>query len=180
MPTQGQKIVGFGLNRKGEDFYPTRRYVTVSLLERETFSDPILEPCCGDGAIAKVLEQRNYSCLAYDLNPRGYGIKQDFFSYKERIDSIITNPPFKLAEQFLIHSKKVATSKIAFLLKTVFLEGKNRYELFQDRRFPLKCIYQFAKRISFDPMQTSGMLAFAWFVWDKAWTGEPMIRWINR
>jgi hypothetical protein len=28
-------------------------------------------------------------------------------------------------------------------------------------------------------MKNSGMISFAWFVWDKDYVGKPMINWIN-
>jgi hypothetical protein len=168
------------LNRKDDDFYPTPRYVTKALLKKEKFIGSILEPACGDGAICKVLWDKKLPIDdCFDTNPRGYGSQGDFLTYTGPCNNIITNPPYKLAEQFLLHAKKVTQRKIAFLLKTVFLEGKSRYNIFQDTKFPLKCIYQFSKRINFDQTKTSGMLAFAWFVWDRDWDREPVIRWIN-
>ena len=76
-----------------------------------------------------------------------------------------------------------SSKKIALLLKTVFLEGQSRYNMFQDREYPLKAMYQFSKRIDMvkngEGTGGRGMLAFAWFVWDKEYTGEPTIKWIK-
>lgn len=41
--------------RQSEDFYATEPKAVEELLERETFSETILEPCVGQGHIAKVL-----------------------------------------------------------------------------------------------------------------------------
>jgi len=67
-------------------------------------------------------------------------------------------------------------------LKTVFLESKDRYTMFQDTEFPLKTMYQFSNRVTLykdnKKMKNSGMIAYAWFVWDKAYKGKPNIKWI--
>lgn len=41
--------------RQSEDFYATEPRAVEELLERETFSPTILEPCVGQGHIARVL-----------------------------------------------------------------------------------------------------------------------------
>ena len=30
-----------------------------------------------------------------------------------------------------------------------------------------------------DGMHKSGMMVYAWYIWDKSYKGEPMIRWLN-
>ena len=42
-------------------FVETPSYVTNALLENETFEGNILEPCCGKGAISKVLKDAGYN-----------------------------------------------------------------------------------------------------------------------
>jgi hypothetical protein len=68
-------------------------------------------------------------------------------------------------------------------LKTAFLEGSKRHDMFQDKQFPLKCIYQFSKRVNFGihagTHKSGGMIPFAWFVWDKDYIGKPYIEWIK-
>ena len=44
-----------GFERQEGDFYPTPAWVTECLLSSVTLRGPIWEPCCGDGALAKVL-----------------------------------------------------------------------------------------------------------------------------
>ena len=72
--------------------------------------------------------------------------------------------------------------KIAMFLKTVWLESESRYEMFQDKEFPLKTVYQFSKRVTLYKggvkMKNSGMIAYAWYVCDKDYVGKPTIEWI--
>jgi hypothetical protein len=79
-------------------------------------------------------------------------------------------------------AKKQGRKKIAMFLKTVWLESEKRYEMFQDKDFPLKTMYQFSKRVTLfkngKKMKNGGMIAYAWFVWDKDYEGKPTIEWI--
>lgn len=106
----------------------------------------------------------------------------DFFKETLLVDNIVTNPPYKYALEFVNQSKKLAKKKIAMFLKTVFLESESRYEMFLDKEFPLKTVYQFSKRVTLTKdgikMKNSGMISYAWYVWDKDYSGEPTIQWI--
>jgi len=172
-------------DREENDFYPTPPYAVNALLVEEKFTGSVFEPACGDGAISKVLIANNLNVFSSDLIYREYGAGgHNFLEYKgEKFDNIITNPPYKYALEFVNQSKKYANKKIAMFLKTVFLEGDKRYKMFHDTEFPLKCMYQFSKRVSLykngEKMKNSGMISFAWFVWDKDYVGKPMINWIN-
>lgn len=177
-------IVGVSKGREKDDFYPTPPYATEALLEREKFRGNIWEPACGEGDMSKVLIGRGYQVISTDLVDRGYGEGGvDFLQTEKVVGNITTNPPYRLALDFVLHAKKCARHKIAMFLKTVFLESEARYEMFQDEEFPLKCMYQFSKRVSLyrngKKMKNSGMISYAWFVWDKLYTGKPYIEWIK-
>lgn len=147
---------------------------------REKFNGLVWEPACGDLAMANVISKYN-EVRATDLS-----LGQDFFfEPMNAVPNIITNPPFKLAEEFIARSKQIATEKIAMLLKLSFLEGQKRFELFKDTKFPLKTVYVFCRRVTFHPKKlenkkTSGMIAFAWYVWDKQHSGPATIDWIKQ
>lgn len=188
-----RKIVGDNsrLGRNKSDFYPTPPSATNALLDREIFVGNIWEPACGMGDISKELIKRSYLVNSSDLNDYGYGIPgknflntNGLFADKfDMVDNIITNPPFNLALEFVEQSKKYANRKIAMFLKTAFLEGGKRYDMFQDEHFPLKKVYQFSKRVNFGihagTHKNGGMIPFAWFVWDRDYKGKPYIEWIK-
>jgi hypothetical protein len=159
--------------RNSNDFYPTPPHATQALLERERFTGQILEPAAGDGAIVKVLRKYGYAVEAGDLLT---GL--DFFDCKGRIANVVTNPPYSRHLDFILHAKKLATGKIAMLLPVEFLHGGTRYELFQDRRFPLKVVYVFSSRLRFGS-ETHATVGHAWYVWDRRHKGEPTLRWIR-
>lgn len=176
--------------RESDDFYRTPLYAIEKLLELEEFDEIIWEPACGDGAISKVLIDNGYrEVISSDIVDRGYGeVGVDFLNkdnsfvkrWSGHVNTIITNPPYRFAREFIENSLKVANKKVAMLLKLNFLEGQKRYRLF--KKTPLKCVYVFSKRLSFDKGDEKGkgrgLLAYAWYVWDKEYIGKPYIDWI--
>jgi hypothetical protein len=180
--SKAHSIVGTSKGRPDDDFYPTPEIATIELLKREKFDGVIYEPACGDGAIAKLLP--NEKVIASDLYNRGYGtIGIDFLThdFKEwKCDHIITNPPYRYAQEFVEKSLDLTRGKVAMLLKLQFLEGAKRYEMF--RRTPLKTVYVFSKRLTLSrngvKQKNSGMICFAWFVWEHGYAGTPQIDWI--
>ena len=109
----------------------------------------------------------------------------DFLQCNENWDGdIITNPPFKYAQQFIEKAMNIMKdgNRIAFFLKLQFLEGKKRRELFS--KYPPKVIYVSSGRIKcakngdFDKYDSSA-IAYGWFVWEKGYKGDTVIRWFN-
>lgn len=178
-----QSIVGSGNNRDEHDFYPTPPEVTEALFARESFIGTVLEPASGNGSMSKVIE-KYHPCISSDIRPEGYGIGNiNFLTSSQQADNIITNPPYKLAKEFVEHAKVLSSRKVAMFLKLVFLEGQGRYQMFQDQEFPLATVYVFSKRValakSTDTRKHSGLIAYAWFIWDKEHKGQATIQWIN-
>lgn len=118
--------------RETADFYPTPAYVVEELLKREKFNGNIHECACGEGDISQVLLKNGFEVFSSDLIDRGYGSQSDFLKSDFLVDNILTNPPYKLALEFIEKAKMQSKNKIAFFLKTVFLESASRYEMFND------------------------------------------------
>lgn len=175
-----------GGRRAKDDFYPTPLRAIEALLSAEKFMGAIWEPACGDGAIVRPLAERGYEVVSTDLIDRGLGGGIDFLiEWKPRAPNIVTNPPFKLAVPFVRQSLALTTGKVAMLLKLAFLEGRERSELF--RASPLARVLVFSQRLKFVAggelgkgvaVDGSGMMAFAWFVWDHAHSGPPVLGWL--
>jgi hypothetical protein len=87
-----------GFERQEGDFYPTPAWVTECLLSSVTLRGPIWEPCCGDGALAKVLSAAGHEVVATDLAERGFGRGGvDLLQTSEMPDgcrALVTNPPY--------------------------------------------------------------------------------------
>ena len=178
-----QSIVGSNYDggRPRNDFYPTPSRGTLALLGVESFSGAIWEPACGDGAMSVVLESAGYDVVSTDLEPRGYGVQGDFFLYGCLLaPNIVTNPPFRLAQEFADRCLSLGCTKLALLCKLSFLEGKKRGKWFPST--PLKSVHVFSERLTMtrngEPLRSSGMIAFAWYVWERGYLGKPNINWI--
>ena len=87
-----------GFAREATDFYPTPDWVTQTLLNHVRLRGPVWEPCCGDGAIAKVIERQGLAVHATDLADRGYGQGGVDFLATAHVpagcQAIVTNPPY--------------------------------------------------------------------------------------
>lgn len=68
-------------------------------------------------------------------------------------------------------------------LKIQFLEGKSRRELFE--KYPPKVVYVSSGRLrcamngDFERFAHANAVCYAWYVWEKGYTGETVLRWIN-
>ena len=172
------------LTREVNDYYATDPKAVELLLEKEKFSINLLEPSCGEGHISKLLSEHGYNVTSSDLINRGFGNTQDFFDYKYFNGNIITNPPYKAALDFVKHSLEIIPdgNKVAMFLKIQFLESKSRRIFFDE--FPPKKIYVASSRLicamngEFDKYKSSAA-CYAWFIWEKGYTGKPEIDWIN-
>ncbi len=190
---QGGKLAGGNpaRGRMENDFYATNPLSTKALLEVENFIGNIYEPACGEGHISKILEEYGYKVYSSDLIDRGYGQSNtDFLSENNAkwsgVDNVVTNPPFNLFQEFAEHALKLATDKVILFGKLQALEGKKRATFMQNS--PLKTVYVFKSRQNplrnGSPVDEKGKpwastMAFAWFVWEKGYTGEPTIKWLD-
>ena len=174
--------------RQPNDYYATQPYAVELLLEQETFSHDIWECACGEGHMSDVLQSSGYHVFSTDLIDRGYKYHNktlDFLTYDVPFNGdIITNPPYKYAKEFVEKSLELIPTgnKVAMFLKLTFLESQSRRSLFEQN--PPKVVYVSSKRLNcakngqFD-IYTSSTVAYAWFVWEKGFTGDPIIKWIN-
>lgn len=179
------------------DFYATNPKAVETLLANHTFTgDKILEPCVGAGHIAKILKNKykDADFTFLDIVDRGFPDTQvcDFLNWdgEEGVyDTIITNPPYSLANEFIYKCMYHLRlhGQLAMFLKIQFLEGQKRRKLFKE--YPPRYVYVFRKRICVfsngiekDPKtgkDWATTLCNAWYVWQKGYVDEPVIRWLD-
>lgn len=172
--------------REKNDFYATEPKATEILLENESFSKNIWECANGKSHISNILAKHGYNVYKTDLIDRGDNDETlDFLKSDIVFDGdIITNPPYKIALQFC---KKAIDSvntgnKVAMFVKLLFLEGKARKKFFTSN--PPKTVYVSSSRLNcarngdFE-LYPSSAVAYAWFVWEKGYKGDTVIKWIN-
>lgn len=167
------------------DYYGTNPAAVESLLSREEFDKKIWEPCAGKHNISNVLKSHAYKVWESDIF--GYGLNHsivDFLEYEGEWDGdLITNPPYNLAGDFVEKALKIVKpgKKLAMFLRLQFLEGQKRYNnIFVDN--PPKTVYVFTKRqvcSKVDDFTEGSAVAYVWIVWEKGFTGDPAIKWIN-
>lgn len=198
----GQLSGGNTVTQRAEhDFYATDPAAVVGLLD-SLAKDGVcysckkcLEPCVGTGNIITACDVINV-CQEWtylDIVDRGYPytLIQNYLTWNtdEKFDFIITNPPYSLASEFVEKSMELLDDNgmCCMFLKLQFLEGAKRKELFEE--YPPKYIYVFRNRMAtwkngFKKNPDTGKkwaetICFAWFVWVKGSTTEPVIRWID-
>lgn len=169
--------------RVEDDYYATPENATKALLAVEEIFYPALEPACGEGHISKLLSGE---VVSTDLVDRGFGSQADFLKDNfSQYKTVITNPPFNLFQEFVEKALKVATYKVIMFGKLQALEGFKRATFLQTT--PLKTVYVFKKRIN--PLRNGketdengkkwcSTMAFAWYVWETGYEGNPIIKWI--
>lgn len=172
--------------REQHDYYATEPKAVEILLENENFSPVIWECACGEGHISKVLESAGYRVVSTDLIYRGYGREEplDFLkSIGAASVDIVTNPPYKYAKEFVEKALETITDshKVAMFLKLTFLEGKARKQMFA--KYPPRTVYVFSSRVKCGKNgefeKDNNAVAYAWFVWEKNYSGETVIKWVN-
>lgn len=173
--------------RQEHDYYATEPKAVEILLENESFSHNIWECACGEGHISKVLESAGYDVYSSDLIYRGFGDPESFNFLEDTLDNfhgdIITNPPYKYALEFCKTALESVSEghKVAMFLKLTFLEGKKRQEFFLKN--PPKTVYVFSSRVSCakngDFSTAVNAVCYAWFIWEKGFTGQPVVKWVN-
>lgn len=174
--------------RQSDDYYATEPLAIDKLLTVETPYSVVWECACGAGHLSERLKEKGFTVISSDLVNRGYEgtIIQDFLTSNpppERCD-IITNPPYKYAKEFVLKALELVQTgqKVYMLLKLTFLEGKSRREELFDKH-PPKTIYVFSERIDcakngdFEHYK-GGALAYGWYVWQKGYTGDTVVKWI--
>lgn len=192
--------------RSPDDFYITHHSTIEALLHREVFNKDIWEPACGNGVISECLKEFNYNVFSTDLRDYNYkdmAYKLDFLTIDEKSDlynkyDIITNPPYNINEEFVLQAIKMCKNKCAMLLKIQFLETTKRFNgIFKN--YPPKYVYVFSSRQACskypdflqhdengnivknkkgEALKIGSASLYCWFIWEKGFKGEPIIRWI--
>ena len=189
----GQLAGGNSTTEKADnDFYATdpntvREFLNIAKNDFEGVGK-IWENCAGQGHLAEVVKEyfKDSIVCTTDLIDRGYCTADvDFLnsSFNPNADLIITNPPFSLVNDFIVKGLEKTNRYLVYLCKIQMLETVGRKEILEDS--PLKYIYVHSKRQATwkngEPLDPQGKkwattMCLAWFVWDKEYKGEPIVR----
>lgn len=173
------------------DYFPTPPWATRAFLEDVLLArgwllpDHVVEePACGEGHMAAVLAEYCQTVRASDIFPYGFGAVRDYLDQwfeAPMCDWTITNPPFKVADAFILRALQLSRRGVAVLVRTSFLEGKERYRtLFETN--PPTLVAQYVERVpmckgKWDP-ELSSATSYCWLVWCSFAAPQPLT-WIK-
>lgn len=175
------------------DDFPTPPWATRALCE--WLSDQSLgdiaamtcrEPAANRGYMVAPLSEYFNRIEAADVHDYGVGFPVADYLWgpiPAPVDWTITNPPFRLAEQFIQRGLQSSKAGVAMIVRSAFLEGKARFESLFDVS-PPHYILQFVERApmckgKIDPTVSSAT-AYSWLVWftDYPQPADTRLRWI--
>jgi hypothetical protein len=167
-----------GYERQERNFYPTPAWVTEALLRRVRLPKGIWEPCCGDGAMARVLETHGHRVVGTDLVDRGYGEAGRDFRAETRlpagITAIVTNPPYgRRLFAFVDHALELTRPVSGMMALLVNVQWQTAAENSKRLRMPaFDASVILTDRIRFipDTKERPGE-NHCWLVWD--WSRTP-------
>ncbi len=174
------------LAERGDDLYETPDVAVHALMRAERLPKVIWECACGPGRIVNVLRGAGHFVYATDLVDYGCPDSEpgaDFLMERApsfAVDAIVTNPPFKLAGQFVGHALALGIPKVIMLLRLAFMESEIRTPILDNGL--LARVHVFRKRLpmmhraGWEGRKANSGMAFAWFVWDNAHRGPTELR----
>lgn len=176
MSAAGRNLAGN--ERRPDDFYATPAWCTRLILpELRLVSCPIvLDPCAGEGAILNIVEKDLFDLdytAGIEIDPARAAIScaqcADALTVEwrdsnaDRPDLVITNPPYKLALEFIAKAlgEVAPGGEVAMLLRLNFLGSQKRAGFL---RANPPDVYILPKRPSFTGVGTDAT-EYAWMVW---------------
>ncbi len=175
-----------GYAREEHNWYVEEASAVDAILAAENPTGLIYDPAAGGGNIPARCAARGLECLGSDIVDRGAGFPVfDFLtgvlpSRAGDVATVLTNPPFPEAEQFVDRTFSVLPNcrRVIMFHRLAFLEGKRRGEWFP--RVGLARVWVHSSRQSLRPAgkaidKSGGSVAFAWFTFERGhvgpWTG---------
>lgn len=178
------------------DLYNTMTDAVVSANAAGVFEGlrSFWDPCNGLGRLSRTLESETGVKCAKTSDKFDYGIGDEIIDFIDTDDlgkltmvpgidfeHIVFNPPFTLTAEFLDEALKV-TDKVFMFNRVSFLETDGRASKLDSREWPLKKVWLFAYRTGCtkgvkEEKQPKAVM-YAWYEFDKSYTGEPMVGWI--
>jgi hypothetical protein len=170
---------------RGDDVYMTPAVATEALLRHAELPPRIWECACGDGTgILDPLRRAGHKVVGSDLgdfNRPDCFWRRDFLLEREApggCNAIVTNPPFRLAEQFVAHALELCP-RVVMLLRLAFLESERRCGILEG--CGLEHVFVFRRRLpmmhraGWQGRKSNSGMAFAWLSWNRVHTGSTTI-----
>lgn len=157
------------------DHYDTPRHAITSLLNHHVIKYPVLEPCAGYGSIVNILKLNGH-VITTDVDPDmmcDYNLDFLALDLCDEYHSIISNPPFNIAEEIITKSIQDLQDgdEVIMLLKLDFLGTQKRHTFWKTH--PAKHIYVLSHRPRF--LRHGDRCEYGWYVWKVGWFGNTTL-----
>jgi len=171
--------------RHPTDFFPTPDWAIAPVAT--AIMGSVLDPCAGNGSILRYFRDLGHHVYGFDINPNVIDVACDDIPigirdalgpepwiipgrpHWHQYSSIVTNPPYKLAAEFVERANSERTRvgcDVWMLLRLGFLGSRSRRELHE--RYPAD-VYVLEKRPSFGlnkrGKRGTDACEYAWFHW---------------
>lgn len=174
------------------DDFPTPPWATRALCEwmlreGESIGSMIAcEPAANRGHMVRPLRDYFGGVIAADVHDYGAGfpVRDYLFGPESMVEPAhwtVTNPPFRLAEEFIRRALSRSSEGVAVILRTAFLESVGRYQRLFSLQ-PPSDVLQFVERV---PMvkgrldqEAASATAYAWLVWRSGKSGPTTFHWL--
>lgn len=166
------------------DDFPTPPWATRALCEwivaehGEQFPKSVREPAANRGHMVKPLREYFWDVLPSDVHDYGVGFPVNDYLFgplPQLVDWTITNPPFRLAEQFIERALQTSRIGVAMIVRAAFLEGVGRFDRLFSNHQPAD-ILQFSERVVMHKgkLSASGSTAtaYCWIIWHPNGPGK--------
>jgi hypothetical protein len=163
--------------------FPTPPWATRALCERihrhgtQLKEMTCREPAANRGHMVYPLAEYFCSVEASDIHDYGAGFRTEDYLFgpsPERVDWTITNPPFRLAEQFIQRAIATSDKGCAVIVRSAFLESVGRYKTLFSASPPSQ-VLQFTERVVMHKGKLSEKgstaTAYCWLVWQRGESG---------
>lgn len=169
------------------DFFATPPWGARAGLEHAKLLWPeakvMREPACGRMHIAAPAEAYFDQVIPSDVHAHDHNtpvrdwLDDSAWPDEPDCDIVFTNPPFGIADQFVLKGLQRARLGVALLLRLAFLEGGERYAILGGDRAQLTQEVTFCERLPmtlgvWDP-EASSAAAYGWFYWSKVHEPRP-------
>jgi hypothetical protein len=178
--------------RSAGDLHPLDAYMTPkeavrALMAVERLPKSIADPCCGDGGLLETLRAGGHVVYGSDIADYGWPHAKirDYLAGPIAMGdtAIVTNPPYRLAEEFIRKAISDGARRHAWLLRTNFLESVGRLPLW--REHPPARIWISSRRLpmihrhGWNGPKSSSNVAYAWYIWDAASNDRCKVDWFD-
>jgi len=173
-------------DRQATDWYVEPEWCSERLFDEEEFDGAIHDPAAGMGRIVMAAHKHGYSAIGTDIHPRTRIVqKADFFKCDHDMTNTVTNPPFKLAQEFALRALHHTRRKVAVIFPVARLNAAHWLD-----GSPLERIWLLTPRPSMPPGESilnnikpgGGKVDFCWLVFNKQKhvVRRPELRWLHR